>query len=89
MYARRQLLLDDGVTTLTDVEHVVVADDGSHIAVFLGNFRKRQQTVESGDERGIHLNLRNEILHRHHQFVEQSLFHRENFLVGTMFDEFL
>ena len=68
---------------LLDVDDLRVVDDRPDIAVFLSRLGKGEQAVELGQQRGVDLNLRDELLHRQHQFAEELLFHREDFVLRT------
>ena len=68
---------------LLDVEHLGIIDDRTHIVVFFRCLREGKKTVHTGNEVGIDLYLRNILLHRSYQFIEELGFENQNFLIGT------
>ena len=71
------------MTTLSDVYHIRLGDRRTHIVVFFGRLGSREQTVEVGDDIGILLHLRNILLGKDDEFVEQLSLQRENLILST------
>ncbi len=86
-------MLDDGVTSLADIDDQTVVDIGADIAMFGRDGGKREQAVELGEDVGVELHLRHPLAEREHEFLVEAvlddldtLFGRGDFLlVGLEF----
>ena len=79
-FSCRKLFLDDRVTSLLDVEDIVVGYHRTDIFVGPGCIGKRQQAVQTGYLRGIDLDGGDEIGKLCHQFVVQTGFQNQNLI---------
>ena len=73
-FARRQLFLDNRVTSFLDVDNQRIVYFGTNIPVFHGRLHERQQAVEPRNEIGIELYGRNILRQCKNQIIEQLRF---------------
>ena len=71
------------MTALLDVDDVGVVDNRPDVAVGFRYLGETQQAIEMGNDVGVNLNLRNELLHILHKFVEKLRLEDDNLLVGS------
>ena len=83
--AERHLCLDDGVAALMDVDDGGVVDGGAYVAVVFRYLGKGQQAVDMGQDVGIDLYLRDELLHGDDEFGEETRLEVEYLLVGSQY----
>ena len=81
--AHGHLGLDDGVSSLPDIEHRGGIDNGPHIMVLLSRLGKGEQTVEPGHEVGVDLYLGDKLLYGGHQVGKEPCFQSEDAVFGS------
>ena len=83
--SERHLRLYHGVAALVNVEHGGVVDHWPHVGVVFRHLRKREQGVDVGEDVGVDLYLRYELLHVYNQLREQLRLKFQNLLVGAKY----
>ena len=81
--ARRQLFLDDRMPTALNIDHIRLVDMWTDVFIGLGYLSEREQTIQSANQVGIHLDGWNIFAKRQDQLVEKAGFERENLLFGA------
>ena len=71
------------MASLLDIQYLRIINNRAHIAVLIRSLGKRQETVHTGDEIGIDLNLRDILLHGSNQLIEKSCLQNQDLLIGT------
>ena len=83
LLAYRKLLLDDRVTPLVYLQHLVFGDYGTDIIVFAGCGGKRQQAVQPGYLVRIGLNGRDKLAQGLHQLCIKLCFQHQYLVLGA------
>ena len=78
-----KLFFDNRMSSSTDVYHVAVIDDGTHVAVLAGTLSEGEQAIELGEERGVILYGRDEGCEGRDELFEELGFEAEDAFLRT------